>query len=485
MRDNLTMGEADADRSPWWHSFYWRLGATFVVFVVAVIMAQSVIFTYRIEQSSLENPARSPNNISIGAAAQLSRALEEDRVQDLNAFLKERFPRERALYVVMRDGRVAGTSPEPLSPAIREATDMVLNGSAASGPDQQPRVPGPVVFAPIQADGQLIGLVVMPPPRPQGVVRDATRLVSLPSIAILVVATILAAFAIFGPARRRLVELESAAVRIGRGDWSARAPEWGRDEIAQVSRAFNRMGTELAAKDEALRTSDRLRRQLLADVSHELRTPLTAMKGYFETLQLHDQRIDPERRAQYLQTVAGETLRLERIVNDLFELARHENKVGSLDVRVFAIQRVFDHVIRRHEKEVEQRGVTITADVADTADQIVADPSRLEQVVDNLVANALRYVPPGGTIELKAGANGDGTTLAVIDSGPGIPPEHVDHVFDRFYKADAARASETAGSGLGLSIVKAIVERHGGTVGVTSRPGRTEFTVTLPRSSSV
>jgi signal transduction histidine kinase len=127
--------------------------------------------------------------------------------------------------------------------------------------------------------------------------------------------------------------------------------------------------------------------------------------------------------------------------------------------------------------------VTISTNVSDTADQVCADPHRIDQVIDNLVANALHHTPAGGRITLSARRAGDDVLLAVADTGEGIAPEHLPHVFDRFYKVDPSRPGGAAGSGLGLSIVKAVVERHGGTVRVTSVPGATEFTVVLPQGS--
>jgi len=219
---------------------------------------------------------------------------------------------------------------------------------------------------------------------------------------------------------------------------------------------------------------------MFADVSHELKTPLTAMRGYLETLQMPDVEIDAPARARYLDTITRETLRLDRIVKDLLDLARYENGVGSLEPRTFAVDRLFEHVIRRHEHEAQTRNVTLVAGVAEAADQIVGDPDRLEQVIENLVANALHHTPDGGRVELTAAAEAAAVRLAVVDSGEGIAPEHVPHVFDRFYKVDASRTNGAGGSGLGLSIAKAIVERHGGTIDVASRPGRTEFRIVLP-----
>jgi signal transduction histidine kinase len=311
------------------------------------------------------------------------------------------------------------------------------------------------------------------------IAQNAMRL-SVPGTIVLVVATAVTAALIFAPARRRLQALEAATVRLGRGDLSARAPESGGDEIARVASAFNRMATELAARDEALRTADRLRRQMLADVSHELKTPLTAMRGYLETLHMPDVELDADTRDRYFDTIERETLRLDRIVQDLLDLARLESGAGPLNVRLFAIRRLFEHVARRHEHDARPRGITLRISVTEEADQVVADPDRLEQVVENLVANAVRHTPSGGAVELRAAAEGDAIVVSVADSGEGIADEHLPHVFDRFYKADAARTTDSAGSGLGLSIAKAIVERHHGSIRVASAPGRTVFTIALP-----
>jgi signal transduction histidine kinase len=241
-------------------------------------------------------------------------------------------------------------------------------------------------------------------------------------MALLLGGTALATLFIFWPARRRLAALEEAAERFGGGDLGARAPESGADEIGRVARAFNRMAAELAARDEALRTSDRLRRQMLADVSHELKTPLTAMRGYLETLQMPEVAVDAQRRERYFETVARETRRLERIVNDLLDLARYESGVAVIAERVFAIDRLFEHVVRRHEGEAHARGIVIESQVDELADQVVGDPDRIEQVVENLVANALRHTPGGGRIALRAAGGEDVVRVSVIDSGRAFPP---------------------------------------------------------------
>jgi signal transduction histidine kinase len=323
--------------------------------------------------------------------------------------------------------------------------------------------------------------VVLPPPPLETGLQATARMVSWPGALLLVTAAILVAALIFSPARRRLQALESAAERLGGGDLTARAPERGADEIARVARAFNAMAAELSARDEALHTSDRLRRQMVADVSHELKTPLTSMRGYIETLRIPDIALSSEQRGQYLDTIERETRRLERIVQDLLDIARIENDAIALDRRYFDTSRLFRHVVERHQAEADSRGVRLATSVDDEADQLFGDPDRLEQVVDNLVANAIRHASDRGHVELRAQLTPEGAEIAVADDGDGIAAEHQPHIFDRFYKVDAARASGAAGSGLGLSIARAIVERHGGTIAVESRRGRTVFTVRLPQ----
>jgi signal transduction histidine kinase len=213
-----------------------------------------------------------------------------------------------------------------------------------------------------------------------------------------------------------------------------------------------------------------------------LKTPLTAMRGYIETLRMPEVALDPERRDRYFETIDRETRRLERIVKDLLDLARYEHGGVVLQKRLFDIERLFQNVVGRHEHAAQTKAVQIRIHVDPQADQVVADPDRIEQAVENLVANALRHTPSGGSVTLTATQADGSASLSVTDTGSGIAPEHLPHVFERFYKIDASRAAESTGSGLGLSITKAIIERHGGNIRVTSEPGRTTFTIVLPQS---
>ena len=471
-------------RARWWNSLYWRVGLGFVVFVVALLVVQSAIFIYWVDRPGEGGPGRGQLRRVLAAAADLGRAFDEGAPLgargDVEAVLQRHNDPGGALYAVLTDGTAVAADGRPVPDGVRQTAGLMLRRERLSRDRPLPSG-GPATYAPIQSGGVLKGLVVAAPPPVSGFLREFTRVLSPQNFLLLLGLTAIAALVLVGPARRRLAGLEAAALRVAGGDLGARAPDDGRDEVSMVARAFNRMGAELTARDASLQAADQSRRQLFADVSHELKTPLTAMRGYLETLQMDDGGLELERRRRYLGTVMDETLRLERIVADLVDLARVETHAGALDLRVFAPARIFERVLRRHEHEALRRSICITSSVAADADQLTGDPDRLEQVVENLVANALRYVSDGGAIALAAVATGDAAILTVADTGTGIAAEHLPHLFDRFYKADPARAAGPVGSGLGLSIVKGIVERHGGRVDVASRPGRTVFTVTLPQ----
>ena len=469
----------------WYRSFYWRIGITFVAFVVVILITQGLLLRQIISNEDAQDQFRAPV-LAAEVAANVAAVLARDRDADLGAYLRSRYPPERAgrfVFVALRGGPLFSNSTEEVPESIR------LTAMSAFGerPLQFSDAVRPITTTPLLVDEQFVGLVLVLvlESRPTGMSHELGRLLSLPSTLVLMVSSIVVALVVFNPARRRLAALEHAAQRLGEGDLTARAPQAGGDEIARVAAAFNRMAGELETRDAALRTSDALRRQMMADVSHELKTPLTAMRGYIETLRMPEVALDAERRDRYFETIDRETRRLERIVKDLLDLARYEHGGVVLQRRVFDLGRLFENVAGRHERAAQTKGVAIRIHVDPMADQAVADPDRIEQAIENLVSNALRHTPSGGTITLSA-TQADGTaSLSVSDSGGGIAPEHLPHVFERFYKVDAARAAESAGSGLGLSITKAIVERHGGTIRVTSQPGRTTFTILLPQSSTI
>ena len=498
-------------RQRWYKSLYWRIAIGFVLFLAAMLVVQAVLYTWVVARSGRTLPGQSPSGFALTVANDLANTLERDPTIDIGRYVREQYAHvAHPFFVMLADGTVVNAGAGPITEALRRLAKARLRRRSERGgrpepgrvdpgrPDSDRADPewtergGPSFRfnrpVPIVVDGEIAGVVVVPPRAPFGFLlsRFAPTL-ALAAGGVLIVGTVLASLMIFGPARRRLRGLESAARRLGSGDLSARAPDRGGDEIASVASAFNAMAGDLSARAEALTASDRVRRQLLADVSHELTTPVTAMRGYLETLTMPELSLDEATRARYLAIISDETARLERIIGDLLDLARLEGGGGTLTLERVPVSQLFDRVAARHERACHAACLTLTASIEPGAAVVRGDRDRLEQALQNLAANAIRYAPPDSTLRLSARPlvdehdGGQHIVLAVEDQGPGIPAEHLPHIFDRFYKAEASRGGAAGGSGLGLSIVKAIVERHGGHLAVDSAPGRTLFEIVLPR----
>jgi two-component system phosphate regulon sensor histidine kinase PhoR len=229
-----------------------------------------------------------------------------------------------------------------------------------------------------------------------------------------------------------------------------------------------------------LRRADQIRRDFVANVSHELRTPLTAIRGYVEAL--IDDRPDPEDTKRFLEIIARHSLRMERLVSDLLRLARLDARQEPLDLASCDMQQLFNTVVGDVAATVEAKRQQITTAVDPDACRITADPGKLHDVLRNLVENAVNYSPDEATIHLEATRRDAAVSITVSDSGPGIPPDDLSRVFERFYRVDKSR-SRPGGTGLGLAIVKHLVELHGGQAAAENRPqGGARFVITLPNT---
>jgi two-component system OmpR family sensor kinase len=252
-----------------------------------------------------------------------------------------------------------------------------------------------------------------------------------------------------------------------------------RTEVGQVGAALNRLLDHVESSLAARQASETQVRQFVADASHELRTPLASIRGYTELVrrQARDGRTDPDDVAHALRRVESEALRMSGLVDDLLLLARldagRDLEIGDVDLTALVVDTVGDaHVAGpRHGWRV---------DVPPAGVVVHGDGARLHQVLANLLANVRTHTPEGTTATVRLRVAEGAAVLQVEDDGPGIPPALVEHVFERFARGDASRNRAQGSTGLGLAIVDAVVTAHGGTVGVTSEPGRTVFTVRLP-----
>jgi signal transduction histidine kinase len=467
----------------WYRSIYWRIAIGFIVFLAVMLVLQGGLFLWIVARAGGDLPTRSLVEFANVIASDLGNEIEQDPRVNIDRYMHEHYgDMTRSVFVIMGDGRFFGNrAPIREEAVVARAREWQAKGALPEIETLPLRFGRVIAFSRILANGVPVGIVAVQPGGPSvRVLREIVPTMLVMAGLLMLGGTGLAALLIFGPVNRRLKGVERAARRFGAGDLAARAPVGGGDEITAVARAFNQMADDLAMRAAQLQASDRARRQLFADVSHELMTPLTAIRGYVETLALSQLNTDEATRRRYVGIIEEETLRLEAIIGDLLDMARLEAGGGALKWQDVRVADLFARVTARHERQSREQQVVLAACVEAGAETVRADPDRLEQALQNLAANAFRFTPPGGRVELRA-TPGDGhLVLQVRDTGRGIPAEHLPMIFDRFYKVDASRSASEAGSGLGLSIVKAIVERHGGTISVTSTPGvETVFEIRL------
>jgi two-component system phosphate regulon sensor histidine kinase PhoR len=232
-----------------------------------------------------------------------------------------------------------------------------------------------------------------------------------------------------------------------------------------------------------LRRADQIRRDFVANVSHELRTPLTAIRGYVEALL--DEPGDAADTRRFLEIIARHSTRMERLVQDLLRLARLDAHQETLDLAHCDVRQIFDGVVADLNPTIEAKRQCVTIAIADDATHVDGDPGKLHDIVRNLVENAVNYSPEGATVHLSATIEEGAHVMTVADSGPGIPPDDLGRVFERFYRVDKSR-SRPGGTGLGLAIVRHLVELHGGEVRAGNDPkGGAVFTIKLPERSRV
>ncbi|MFP5371289.1 MAG: sensor histidine kinase, partial [Actinomycetes bacterium] len=294
------------------------------------------------------------------------------------------------------------------------------------------------------------------------------------SFAVALLAALVAATAVSAVVTGRITRpakaLAAAAadVSAGRYDVDLPAPALGA-EFDTLTAAFGAMAAQL-------REVEVTRRRLLADLAHEMRTPVATLDGYLEGLEDGVAAWDVDT-AVMLRT---QTRRLARLAEDISSVSRAEERQLDLRPAKTTAGQLIDAAVASAADRYAQRGVALTTELAPGLPTLTVDPDRIGQVLGNLLDNALRHTAPGGQVHLRAFATAGELTLEVADTGPGIPAEHLPHVFERFYRVDAARDRAHGGSGVGLAIVKALVEAHGGRISARSVPGSgATFTLTL------
>jgi signal transduction histidine kinase len=352
---------------------------------------------------------------------------------------------------------------------------QALAGQQASRSEPGGQAPAMYLALPILIEGKLVGAVYVSQPLRDvlaviGDLRTRWLLSTLIALLLSGVVGLLLSRAIAHPVRR----LTSAAGAVAQGELDHQVPVGSHDELGHLSQAFNEMTARL-------RAARQVQTDFVANVSHELRTPLTAVKGTVETLR--DGAVDdPEVRDRFLETVEIETDRLIRLVNDLLILSRVDSEALSLNREPVDLVELVRSTARKQLPRAEAKALVWQVEADPDTPLALADPDRIEQVLVNLLDNAIKYSRPGGKVTMRVGSHRDGPLqVQVQDEGIGIPAAELPRVGERFYRADRARSRAEGGSGLGLAIAQALVEAHGGRLFLESEEGKgTAVTFTLP-----
>ena len=296
---------------------------------------------------------------------------------------------------------------------------------------------------------------------------DSVVGVVIATAAVAVVAAVIWAAFLGSRLARPLRDIGSAARQIAEGDYGARIPRRGPEEIVSLSDSFNQMA-------EALQEQERMRREFITNAAHELRTPLTNLQGYLEALR--DGVIEPERAT--FESLWDEADRLVRLSRSLDTLAAGDAE-GNAEARDVDLAAIMTAAIDLARPAAIAADLALEADVPESL-PARGDPDQLAQVAGNLLQNAIRYTPRGGRIDVRAERRPSDVLVSVTNTGDGIPEGDLPHVFERFYRVEKSRDRARGGAGIGLAIVRQLVEAAGGAVGVESRDGRTRFWFSVP-----
>ena len=302
---------------------------------------------------------------------------------------------------------------------------------------------------------------------------------SLWTVGAILAGTLLAGLLCLKLLTRRLNSLASAMDTFRHGELSAQPavsshsdarPSAARrgDEIDQLETTFAHMAELIRQQVRQLKETDQLRRELVANVSHDLRTPVTSLQGYLETLLLKEGALSAQERQRYLEVATAQSKRLGDLIAELFELAKLNSQEMKPRIESFSLSELVQDVVQKFRLDVEAKQMTLQAKLGENLPFVSADIGLIERVLENLIENALRYTPPGGRITVILSRMGENIMTRVTDTGCGIPPEDLPHVFDRHYQVGKNHQSTDKGCGLGLAITKRILELHRSAIEVQS-----------------
>ncbi len=409
--------------------------------------------------------------------------VDRDNLHDvITAFSVERRPGPWGGQLIIEESTASASAEDANVPPAAVQPDrrlshrllLMLFGDAHHSAESSPA--GPAVSVPVRYNEQVVGYVLMTnrfpfSAEPLQAIRRSLLAAGLGAVLVAVLLGYLMSRTLTAP----LMTLQGATRRMEEGDLTVRAPETG-GEIGDLSRRFNRMAARLQATFADLAAERDALRRFIADASHELRTPLTALRQFVEILQ-GQAGAEPDTRADFLAESQRQVDRLQWITGHLLDLSRLDGGVASLDIARHEAFDLLESVLAPFRSLAAKKEIELRLDVAENLDIIYCDRASLEIALANLLDNALKYTPSGGTVELTASEEAGRTVLTVSDTGSGIESPDRERVFERFYRGQGSEAQP--GAGLGLAIVKSAAEAHGGSVRLEGETGA-KFVIEIP-----
>jgi signal transduction histidine kinase len=459
-------------------TFYARLSTIFLVLVLA-LAAGILALAFRLAGHLSDEAEQLLNRDYAGSIAKeleplVAGGFEPGRVRAAIHYMMVLNPRVE-IYLLDSGGGVLAWFAPPAEGAPRSRVDLgpvrrflESSGRPILGEDPRSSRRKPFSAAALQLGGRRGYVYVILGgeryDRFLGSSRDSYYLrAGLATFLLAIAATLLAGFALFFLLTRRLSSLAQAVEAFRRGQLDSRVPARGRDELGALGRSFNEMAAAIQAGLAA-------RRDMVANISHDLRSPLASIRGNLETLLLKERELPAAERRGFLEAALRSVDGFHRLVEELFELARLESGQARPRPESFPPGELVQDVVLKLRPRAEAAGVRLAAELPAELPPAHGELGLIERLLTNLIENALRFTPAGGTVKVSLAAEDGGTRVSVSDTGSGIAPEDLPHIFERFYRADRSRPA--GGAGLGLAIARQIAELHGSRLEVESSPGR-------------